>query len=107
MYDFEKYSRVSRSGSSRFSQRKNGNELDPRMSTSLPRLRKMPSGPGIFLPDADEILALELEIEVAREAVREHVVGRLVAFEARRRWPSESRPTPRTPAAECRAAPRR
>src|SRR5262249_6891785 len=37
-----------------------------------------------FLPDACEILALEREIEVGGDALREAVVGRLVAFEALR-----------------------
>src|SRR5262249_47135848 len=37
-----------------------------------------------FLPDAREILALEREVEVGRQALREAVIGRLVAFEALR-----------------------
>ena len=36
---------------------------------------------GKLLPDANQILALELKIEIARETVGENVIGRLVAFE--------------------------
>ena len=82
MYDLEKYRRVSRSGSSCFIQRTKGNELEPRTSMSLPRLRKMPCGPGELLPYPDQILALELEVEIVRKAVREHVVCGLVRLEA-------------------------
>ena len=39
-------------------------------------------GAGKLLPDAHEVLALEREVEVTREAVREAVVGGAVAFEA-------------------------
>ncbi len=35
----------------------------------------------VFLPDSDEILSFELEIEVAREAEAKHVIGRFVPFE--------------------------
>jgi hypothetical protein len=39
-------------------------------------------GPGEFFPHARQIFALVLKIEIASQAVAEHVVGRLVPFEA-------------------------
>ena len=60
----------------------NGNPDVRAKAIRLPRFRKMPSGPGKLLPDAHEVLTLEREVEITRDAVREAVVGRLVAFEA-------------------------
>ena len=47
----------------------------------LPALQEDPFRAGKLLPDADQVLALEGEVEIARQAVRQAVVGRLVAFE--------------------------
>ena len=48
----------------------------------FPALEEDPFRSREFLPDADQILTLEREIEIAREAVRETVVGGFIALEA-------------------------
>ena len=62
----------------------------------LAGLQEYAFGPGKLFPDANQILALVLEVEISREAVPEHVVGRLVALEADCRSHSENRPTRQT-----------